>query len=1761
MRQFCAITLSCLLLAGILLGCSSKPANEPGDKPVAVDPKIKVDNPVGGNNGAKEKDKKQDAPKNGIEFDPVALEKEQKFKDALHAALKATLDNDHQEALEHFEAALALKDDDFVRAEIARLKGRIEQDGTVKSTIKNIETVINEGKADEAAKLVNDALKEFGAGNDADTLVQLKLQTDALQAVQNKEEPAARFKRFQQEGNDALAEKNLRAAVLAYEQALQAQDDKATQQKYEDARAALEKYDTLRKRAAELRRDPLQLEAALDALKQAQEAWDTLPVRNEIDEVTLALAQRRDTISVADFEVRDNVGVANAGAAIADEILPRLKAKYDIVDRTQLQRALADLKLDLAVADNGQQEQLGQVAKIRYLVVGSIHPIAGVTIHARLIDVRTGLVVQTAKLVAPTIEEAMNQAPDLAKQLLMTDEEKMQFDFDMQQKAAQKIDVVEKGEEIKPAPLPPEPEMAPAPPKLRILNPAPPLFGDVEPDAFAKLPPAPEKVLAPAVELPPPAMRHRVLMASIEMGDELFRLRRFREAHKHFEFALLLAPDHFDIRLRLERVRPFLPAPPVVVVAQPVFARPRLAVLPFVTKGRPGMVPPSLSYWTPSHLAPYFASRYEVVDTAEIYWFMGRMGLTIRDLMVDPDARRWLGRAVGVRYFVLGSHVETFSFDVNAYLVDAEFGHLVGSGRIHVHHRHELKMRLPELAAITMMTPAERLVYFEAQRQARFEALVVSGRRAIGERRFAQAVLDLEAALTLRPGVIFVQHDLIHAREALRLEQIQAERRRQWELQQAQLAAHRANQLKLAQEAEAARRRAIADAAARDAAAQKVHLNLRFQAQNQMITQAQIALKTKNFGISVNLFQGAIGLAPPPALAPMPPPPIVFQDFAHARLEAERAAALREAQLAAARETFLKQKRQKELLAAQLALAAEQKRQREAEEAARLTLLKRDQAAYDAGIQQGTNLLGQKKYEAAIVALQGAQRVAHGLKQRSEVDQLLQLATQRQAEALAKSEAERQELERKLAVERERRKAAELLAKQNEQKYQDALQLAQKALSDKNYDLAQTKFEEAGTVRRTDTVLAGLKQVSSARAAQLAEQKKAAAEAKRAEQIKQLINDGNLALTNKDYEKAASLFAEARKLAPTDLAVMTGLTRAEQLRKQRDAEQRRLAEQSAREQNFQRLLKTGQENLKNKQYEAAVAALSEAVNLNPGDAGARAALKQAEQGRDAAFADVKEKAAAKARLEAYQKHLTAGQAALSSKRYDDAIKAFGDAQKLLPGDKASKDYLQEAQNAKKAAEDAIVLAAKMRAEEKRKAMELQTALTQGRSALAANDLALAEKLFLQAKAINPKDQDVLRSLKDLEQAVQRKTAEEAALKKRDAEFKSLLDVGKAALAKKDYAAALKAFSSATTLNPQDKTAQSLFRQAQTEQRQAEEAAAQAKLQATIDLGLAALKKRDYDAAEKALRSAILADPKNPTILQGLKDIEIGRKTLAEEKQKLAGYQLAVGAGEKAMKAKDYDSAVKSFQQALQWLPNDPQAMKLLVQAQQAQIGANQALANFKAAMDAGEKAMKAQQYAVAVKAFTEATKLMPGDLRARQLLGQAQQALQQQQMDEVERKAFASLIKQADAAVAGKNFEAAVKLYSSALKIMPKDAQALQGLQSAQKALDASKMKTPPQPNPFDQAMQRAQGLEKERKYTEAMKAYQDALKIRPKDADALAGMKRSQFNHHLVLGQQYLQNGMFVEAQREAETALRIQPGDKEAQSLLDKAKKKSKK
>jgi colicin import membrane protein len=734
-------------------------------------------------------------------------------------------------------------------------------------------------------------------------------------------------------------------------------------------------------------------------------------------------------------------------------------------------------------------------------------------------------------------------------------------------------------------------------------------------------PPPPTTSVQVVVERDDP-VKQRTVQVAVELGDNLFRRGKYKEAHTQFELALSLSPHHQELSLRIESCKPHLPPPPpppAVVVVQPApppvvivpVARPRIAVMNFVVNADPGLVPPAFGDWASEQVASYFTPTYEVVERGEVCWYMGRLGITMRDVLMNPSARVCLGRALNVRLFVFGAIQQTASFNVSTHLIDAESGVKQGGGQIHVQDHQELKLRAGELVQQTQANPAEAKRLQQESRDQ--EKILNDARKLFQAGQYQQTVNVCQQGLQRFPNHAGLQTLKQQAEQKIQQAGLEEKRKQELAAQQAQAVAMQKRQQQLALETEAARKRAEQVAAARSDAERQAQEAQRQKAYDDLHTGGLRALQQGNYPQAIQMLQSAVALKPNP---------VAQGELDQARKKADEVARAKAAADKARQDAALKQQKEAELARVRAQVEADRKK-REAEDLAR----RRAQEARD----QAVNM---HKAQAAA-----AQKAAE------------------QAEAKRKADT-----------------------------FQKWMTDGRQALAGKRYDAAIQAFHEAQKLQPADpSVAAALKEAEAARqaagAAQAAAAQQAAAQAEaarkkqaddqRAAQVNQLLTAGRNALNARQFDAAAKAFTDASKLAPTNPAVVKALQDLDQARRAAtaaDAEQKKRqmeAELRKRQADYQAAMNAGRQALAAKRFDDAVRSFTDASRLQPGDPAAAAMLKEVDKARKADYARL----------------MAQGKAAMTAKHYEDAVKAFTDALKAQPGDAAATGALKEANQA------------------------------------------------------------------------------------------------------------------------------------------------------------------------------------------------------------------------------------------------------------------------------------------------------------------------------------------------------------------------------------------------------------------------------------------------------------------------------------------------
>jgi tetratricopeptide (TPR) repeat protein len=551
---------------------------------------------------------------------------------------------------------------------------------------------------------------------------------------------------------------------------------------------------------------------------------------------------------------------------------------------------------------------------------------------------------------------------------------------------------------------------------------------------------------------------------------------------------------------------------------------------------------------------------------------------------------------------------------------------------------------------------------------------------------------------------------------------------------------------------------------------------------------------------------------------------------------------------------------------------------------------------------------------------------------------------------------------------------------------------------------------------------------------------------------------------------------------------------------------------------------------------------------------AKRKLEEEQKKRDAAALQ------AKRNREAYLEALKKGDDAVTAKKYTDAVGQYQAALKLFRTDlvlsklKSAGDLLAR----EKAASDA------KQAEIKR-AAQVKDLIVQGQKALAANKYTQAVDLFKQARKLAP---DNVEALTGLTRAERERDAEAARMraredaKNRDAAFAGWMKQGDKALAAKRYADAGKAYDEALKLKPGDATA--IKGKRAVEEAQKKVAASDPKMkqklanyQLAMDAAKDAIKKNNWVGAVNSFKAALVEMPGDKAATEGLASAEKMVKADEAKKQDVA-YKDWMKKGDTALAAKKYPDAIKAYDEALKIKPGDDPAIKGKRAAEEAQKKAvasdpkmKQKLADYQLAMDAARDAIKKNNWVGAVNSFKAALQVMPGDKAATEGLASAEKMVKAEEAKKRD-AAYNSWMKQGDTALAAKKYADAAKAYDEALKIKPGDDAAIKGKRAAMEAL---KKPAPPPKNTkaeFDRFLQQGTTLEKQGKYADAVKAYQQALKWVAKSPAGDADA----FKAYMGVGRSEQAAKHYPEAVKAYEEALKRKPGDADAKARLARAK-----
>ena len=293
------------------------------------------------------------------------------------------------------EIAARAAEQEAARAKAAEAEARQKHEQDAVTAVAKVKAGIAAGQYQQAVSDANGGLKDFAdtpsAKEFSDLVASATEKLKAEQAAQAASERADRER-------EAAESKTRHERFIKYRDE---GDEHFRALRYADARLSYEKA--------------LSEEDASDVRSRLQTCMDRTT---------------RQRIAVVDFKVIGDVGINQAGQAVAEQLLPKFGERFQVVERSQLEAILKEHDLTMAqIVDNPAILAGKKIEGVRYLVLGSVSKLGNISISARLVDIvrNPGDHVQNAEVSAEDARGLQNALGELAKMLQMTSEEKKAY--------------------------------------------------------------------------------------------------------------------------------------------------------------------------------------------------------------------------------------------------------------------------------------------------------------------------------------------------------------------------------------------------------------------------------------------------------------------------------------------------------------------------------------------------------------------------------------------------------------------------------------------------------------------------------------------------------------------------------------------------------------------------------------------------------------------------------------------------------------------------------------------------------------------------------------------------------------------------------------------------------------------------------------------------------------------------------------------------------------------------------------------------------------------------------------------------------------------------------------------------------------------------------------------------------------------------------------------------------------------------------------
>ncbi len=401
--------------------------------------------------------------------------------------------------------------------------------------------------------------------------------------------------------------------------------------------------------------------------------------------------------------------------------------------------------------------------------------------------------------------------------------------------------------------------------------------------------------------------------------------------------------------------------------------------------------------------------------------------------------------------------------------------------------------------------------------------------------------------------------------------------------------------------------------------------------------------------------------------------------------------------------------------------------------------------------------------------------------------------------------------------------------------------------------------------------------------------------------------------------------------------------------------------------------------------------------------------------------------------------------------------------------------------------------------------EFKNLLKSGDEAFASGNYTAALEMYKKAAQIHPDDPTLKSKIAAAEKKIKEKEEEE----RKQKEFEKLMADGDGLLTQDKLDEAAVKYRSAQTILPSNTLPAKKLADVEKRRKELEAVALKAKFDKIIQEADKLLAENKLEQAKLKYQEAVTLKSDEPYPKQQITKID---QLIAEQKKKEADFAKLVAEGDQQATISQFDAAIQKYQQALAIFPDKQEVKDKIAKAEEGKRKKEEAERKekqYNELMASGEKSLTAKQYDDAIKLFQQAQTIFSDRPLPKEKIAYAQQLKQKEEEERKKKEQYNAIIDKADKAFNESKFELARDNYNEALKLFPADAYAKKRYEeSLQKIreIEEEKRRLAELEKKYNDFIAQGDQFKNTEKYDEAVKAYESALAI--KSGDAVATQK-----------------------------------------------------